>query len=54
MLLWVIGVKYVSGYRGGVRKMNVLAIVFQYLHNGGIKKEKGEKYIGSFVEIHFR
>ena len=25
VLLWLLGVKYVSGYRGGVRKMNILA-----------------------------
>jgi len=25
VLLWLIGVKYVSGYRGGVRKIKVLA-----------------------------
>jgi len=25
VLLWVDEVKYVSGYRGGVKKMNVLA-----------------------------
>lgn len=25
MLLWLVGVKYVSGFWGGVREMNVLA-----------------------------